>query len=248
MRVVSGLNEVFAQVEEAIIIEDDCVPDQSFFLFCQELLEKYRNDPRVTQIAGLNTQHLNKEFTTSGASYYFSQFGEIWGWATWRRAWQLYDIDIKEWPKAKAEHMLEQRLKDPAFVDYWEHLFDTVYKLAPEPRAFDAWAAQWVFAQLLHGGVSAVPKTNLMLNFGDDEDATRFRADEPEESYRRPVVSLTFPLVHPAHVETNKQADTFTLQHGYNIKSKTIEKVLFFLKRHVPALHSTLKRLKKPQN
>ena len=90
MRVVSGLNWVFTLVEEAIIIEDDCVPDQSFFQFCQELLEKYRNEPRVTQIAGLNTQfHINKAFDTRGASYYFSQFGEIWGWATWRRAWKL---------------------------------------------------------------------------------------------------------------------------------------------------------------
>jgi hypothetical protein len=246
MRVVSGLNWVFEQAEEAIIIEDDCVPDQSFFPFCQELLEKYRNEPRVTQIAGLNTQHKNKKFSTGGASYYFSQFGEIWGWATWRRAWALYDVTLEQWPEAKVQHLLDRRIKDPAVVDYWEHLFDTVYGAGENSRKFDAWAAQWVFALLLHGGLSAVPTTNLMRNLGDDkENATRFRENSSEEDYAlRPVLPLTFPLIHPKQIEVNEQADNYTLHSGFRIKRRVGEKVLFFLKRRAPAVHSALKRLR----
>lgn len=244
MRVVTGLDRVFAQVEEAIIVEDDCVPDASFFTFCQELLEKYRNEPTVMQIAGLNVQQKNKDFTTNGASYYFSQFGEIWGWATWRRAWALYDVKISEWPQAKADRVLEKRLKDPAVVDYWEHMFDTIYA-AQGGRSFDAWAAQWVFAQLIHNGLSAVPQTNLVLNYGDDEDATRVRSDLPGENFRRPVISLTFPLKHPDTIEVNEQADSFTLREGFRIKRKLSEKILFFLKRYVPPVHSAVKNVKR---
>ncbi len=245
MRVVSGLYEVFKKVEDAIIVEDDCVPDVSFFEFCEELLERYRHEPTVMQIAGLNVQQKNKNFTTNGASYYFSQFGEIWGWATWRRAWNLYDVSISKWPQVKAERVLEKRLKDPGVVDYWEHRFDEIYEAGDDMRKFDAWAAQWVFAQLLYGGLSAVPKTNLIQNFGDDEDATRVKDIQAPENYRRPVIALTFPLQHPAHIEVNTQADDFTLYEGFRIKRKISEKILFFFKRYMPSVHNLLRTLKK---
>ncbi|MBR1396888.1 MAG: hypothetical protein IJ563_05075 [Selenomonadaceae bacterium] len=85
-RIVSGINWVFEQTEELIILEDNCVPDLSFFRFCQELLEKYRNDNRVLSIAGSN----HDEFEYFDESYAFSKFSSPWGWATWKRAWILY--------------------------------------------------------------------------------------------------------------------------------------------------------------
>jgi hypothetical protein len=102
-RMVTGLNWVFSLVEESIILEDDCVPDPSFFLFCQELLERYRGDTRIGSISGSNfmEKHLNTD-----ASYFFSQFGGNWGWASWRSEWQRFDRHLTDWPKLKTERML----------------------------------------------------------------------------------------------------------------------------------------------
>lgn len=246
-RVVSGLNWVFEHEERAIILEDDCVPEQTFFQFCEELLERYKDAPHVMQISGLNTQYKNPTYTTNGASYYFSRFGEIWGWATWRRAWKLYDEKLDAWPRAKNENLLSKTLEDPEVVDYWEHMFDQVHAAQGDRKKFDAWAAQWVFTQLLHDGLSAVPKTNLITNLGDDIEATRFREGDRTDEFRRPITSLSFPLIHPTSITINANADTFTLRHGFKIKATLREKILFFLKQHMPRTHKTLKQLFKRQ-
>jgi hypothetical protein len=241
-RITTGLNWVFSQAEEAIILEDDCVPDLTFFRFCTELLERYRDEPRIMQISGLNTQHNNTRYTTAGASYYFSQFGEIWGWATWRRAWELNDSTMSQWPAAKANGMLKARLSKPAHVDYWEHLFDEMHDSA---RKTNVWGAIWVFSSLLHRGLSIVPKTNLITNLGDTPEASHFRGGDRSAEFRRPIVPMQFPLVHPPRIEINQQADLFTLEYGFKIKATLREKTLFTLKRRMPWLHAFLKRLAK---
>lgn len=96
--VSSAIDWFFENVEEGIILEDDCLPSFSFFRFCEELLEKYRDDERIMQIGGTN---LLSEWQRSDDSYYFSKYGAIWGWATWRRAWQYYDVNMKLWPEVK---------------------------------------------------------------------------------------------------------------------------------------------------
>ncbi|OGC80252.1 hypothetical protein A2943_00040 [Candidatus Adlerbacteria bacterium RIFCSPLOWO2_01_FULL_51_16] len=244
-RVVSGLDWVFSEVEEAIILEDDCVPDQSFFPFCEEILLKYRNEPRVMQIAGLNVQHKNRYFNTNGASYYFSQFGEIWGWATWRRAWSLYDAKMGAWPHAKEAGLLQERIKDLGIVDYFEYRFDFVYGAREDRKKSDVWGAQWIFTQLLHGGLSIVPKTNLISNVGDSDDATHKKAATAgSEFLRMKTTPVVFPLVHPQTIEADELADAFSLRVGSGIKKRPIEKGLFFLKHHAPFLHRALKYLK----
>ncbi|MCE9643649.1 glycosyltransferase family 2 protein [Candidatus Parcubacteria bacterium] len=245
-RIVSGLDWVFEAVETAIILEDDCIPDASFFPFCEELLEKYKDDPRIMHIAGMNFQQRNKDFTTDGKSYYFSHFGEIWGWATWRRAWKLYDVNMSAWPKAKKEGMLQNRIQDPAAVDYFEYRFDFVYDAGDNRKISDVWGAQWLFTQWLHDGLAIVPVTNLVSNLGVSPDATHQKAAKVESQFTNaPTVPVTFPLVHPADMEINQVADAFSLKAGYRIKRRASEKVIFFLKRHLPALHAWLKRLRK---
>jgi hypothetical protein len=98
-RISSGLDWVFAQSEEAIILEDDCLPVPSFFWYCDELLQKYRDEPRVMTICGSNWLRE----TPSNDSYVFTTHCSIWGWATWRRAWRTYDVDLKSWPAKKLE-------------------------------------------------------------------------------------------------------------------------------------------------
>ena len=92
-RISSGLNWVFNNTEEAIILEDDCVPDQSFFKFCEEMLDRYRGNKNIMMIGGSNPL---KDFEIENA-YTFSKYYQIWGWATWKRAWDKYDIDMKGW-------------------------------------------------------------------------------------------------------------------------------------------------------
>jgi hypothetical protein len=94
-RISSGLDWVFKQCDEAIILEDDTLPHSTFFRFCSELLERYRDDQRVMMICGQNLQFGRK---VNPYSYYFSRCPHIWGWATWRRAWNHFDLKMKSWP------------------------------------------------------------------------------------------------------------------------------------------------------
>ncbi len=115
---VSGaVDWFFEQETEGIILEDDCLPDQSFFLFCQELLEQYRDDTRIMQIGGTNYQFGKKR---TNYSYYFSRYGHLWGWASWRRAWSFYDEKMKQWPTAKQNGILLHWADDWGFIRYWE--------------------------------------------------------------------------------------------------------------------------------
>jgi len=245
-RIVSGLSWVFETAESAIILEDDCIPDASFFPFCEDLLEKYKDEPRIMHIAGMNFQQKNRDFTTNGASYYFSRFGEIWGWATWRRAWNLYDVNMVTWPKAKEQGLLRKRIQDPAAVDYFEYRFDFVHNAGDDRTISDVWGAQWLFAQWLNDGLAIVPVTNLVSNLGVSPDATHQKATKVESQFTNaPTVPVAFPLVHPGDMEINQIADAFSLKAGYRIKRRVSEKVIFFLKLHLPALHTWLKRLRK---
>ena len=130
-RVISGLDWVFSLVEEAIILEDDCLPDPSFFPFCTELLERYRNETQVGLIAGFS--HLDESFPFQD-SYVFSIMVGIWGWATWRRAWQHYDEHLRTWPQLRANGFLNNVLADKKAVDFWTRIFDAMYEgTGPKP-------------------------------------------------------------------------------------------------------------------
>src|SRR5580700_9379844 len=96
MRLATGITWVFEHVDRAIILEHDCLPDPTFFRFCEELLEKYKDDERVMHISGTNFQAGNKRFDCR-ESYYFSLVPQIWGFATWARAWKHYDVAMKRW-------------------------------------------------------------------------------------------------------------------------------------------------------
>ena len=115
-RVSSGLNWVFETVEEAIILEDDCLPHPTFFRFCEELLERYRHDDRIMTISGNNLQ-FGRPHTEDG--YYFSRYTHIWGWASWRRAWRFYDLEMKAWPELRNTNWLAEKMKSERSANYW---------------------------------------------------------------------------------------------------------------------------------
>jgi hypothetical protein len=168
IRVSSGLDWVFEMVEEAILLEDDCLPNPSFFPFCETLLDWYREDKRIMMISGNNVLG---EWKSDSQSYHFSYYGSIWGWASWRRAWQYYDVDIKLWQNQEARNRLRDIIANNYQYKVRSKNFDDAYS-----KRVDAWDYQWNLARLLQSGLSIVPCVNLISNIGFGEDATNTKS------------------------------------------------------------------------
>lgn len=200
-RVSSGIDWVFGQEEEAIILEDDCLPEPGFFRFCQELLERYRHDQRIGMISGDNFQFGHRR---NDDSYYFSKYVHIWGWASWRDRWVgSYDVTMARWPRIRDEAWLSDMLGNTREVAYWHKIFERVHR-----GEIDTWDYQWVFANWVEGRMSILPAVNMVTNMGFDGNATHTTgASELANLARYPV---SFPLKHPLGVIRNTQADRFS--------------------------------------
>jgi hypothetical protein len=204
LRPPSGLDWVFQQVGHCIILEDDCVPHPSFFPYCQSLLERYRDDTRVMLISGDNFQFGRQR---TPYSYYFSSLVHIWGWATWSRAWQKYDRDIKLWPEVKRAGWLQDILGDKHQARYWTGRFDAIV------AGLNTWDFQWIFSCWMNSGMCILPAVNLVSNIGFHRDATH--TTEAGLLANQSVEEMIFPLVHPPYMIRDRAADTFTYERCY---------------------------------
>lgn len=157
--VAEAITWVFKNEESAIIIEEDCVPTLSFFTFCDKLLEKYKDDNRICMISGNN---YTEEKNAVEESYFFSKYGHIWGWATWRRAWAGYDFEMKDWPIFKDSNQLNNIFSTKKEQNYYLNYFNKFY-LKEEKNT---WDCQWLYCRLKNYGLSIVPKSNLVTNIG----------------------------------------------------------------------------------
>ncbi|MCP2500538.1 MAG: glycosyltransferase family 2 protein [Deltaproteobacteria bacterium] len=200
-RVSSGLDWVFETVEEAIILEDDCLPHPTFFRFCEELLDRYRDDERVAQIGGANFQFGKKR---TPYSYYFSVFNHIWGWATWRRVWRSYDLDMTRWPEIRDSKWLRDFSTDTSGMEFWYRYFQKAYQ-----GEIDTWDYQWAFSCWLQRRLTVLPNINLVSNIGFLQDATHTKSSRSRLG-NIPTEPLQFPLIHPPYIARNVEADTFT--------------------------------------
>ena len=198
-RVPTGISWVFDNVEEAIIFEDDCRPNQSFFKFCEKLLDEYRDDERVMQICGNNFQ-LKK--VQNKYSYFFSNHNICWGWATWRRAWEHYDIGVKLWPALKKTSWLINLVKDYKAYDYWADKFTRAFE---NDGNIGTWDYQWTFACWAQHGLSILPNTTLVSNIGFGENATHTK--KVSKIAYLPTEKMYFPLKHPPYMIRNMEAD-----------------------------------------
>lgn len=199
-RPASGISWLFDHVEEAIILEDDCVPDPSFFRYCAEMLQRYRDDERVMHIAGstYRTQPAPTPY-----SYYFSHFNGAWGWATWRRAWRHFDPAVRLWHDLRQTSWLADIVEDEAAVRYWAAEFERAYDRSGD---VSYWDHQWTFACWAHSGLSIVPRANLVSNIGCGPDATHtLLEDDPLGNV--PAAEIEFPLRHPPNVLVSREAD-----------------------------------------
>lgn len=202
-RVASGLDWVFEQVEEAIILEDDCLPDATFFPFCAELLERYRDDPRVSMICGSNFQQGKRR---SPDSYFFGLHVTVWGWASWRKVWQNYDVEMRRWAELKDTSWLPDLLKNPVASKYWRETFEATFQ-----GKLDTWDYQFFFSWWSQNSLALIPDRNLVTNIGFGSAATRTQDNLPSMA-NLPLKPMDFPLVHPTDVVLNREADDFAFK------------------------------------
>lgn len=203
LAVSSAIDWFFSQVEQGIILEDDCLPEQSFFWFCQELLERYKDNERIMHISGNNFQkHKIKD------SYYFSQISHIWGWATWRRAWHRYDIKIKTFPDFVKKETITKIFPKKIQQRFWLNVLNRNY------LGLDSnWDYQWAYTLLNNHGLAIHPKVNLVSNIGFGAEASH--SFNPSDSFANwSTGSLNFPLKHPTDIIVDKRADDFVMRHN----------------------------------
>ena len=197
-RVSSAITWFFEHEAEGIILEDDCHPGDTFFQFCGELLNRYREDERVMLISG--DRGLQRDAPID-RSYYFSKYSLTWGWATWRRAWRHYDVHLATWEEFKSSGRLRRKCFDDRECAYW---------ITKVERALsgdlDAWDYQWMITCWMQGGLAVIPRCNLVKNVGFRDDATHTK-DKLLGDYSYDASPLAFPLNHPDTVGPERRLE-----------------------------------------
>lgn len=181
---VSGAIDWFFENEEmGIILEDDCLPNQSFFWFCEELLEKYKDDMRVFIISGYNKQN---EWEKQINDYFFSNFGGIWGWASWRRAWKHYDVKMSDIEDFIDQNNFEKQLGKRIGSQRQNTIYSNIIL-----KNVDTWDYQWAYTRHKNNGLACVPKYSLIENIGFGDDATHTFGFNNDNIVKQ---EITFPL------------------------------------------------------
>ena len=212
--VSTAINWFFEDVEEGIILEDDCLPEPSFFQYCEELLDHFRNDSRIMAISGDNFQD---GISRTEYSYYFSRYPHCWGWATWKAAWEKWDGDLTDWEELRDSFFFNsvEKINTP-FYSYWTKIFDDVKK-----GKIDSWNYPWIYSCWVQNGLTVLPDNNLVRNIGFGEHATHTKDDSNAQS-QIPTHEITFPLSHPPFVLRNSDADSYFETNGLGLVSSTV--------------------------
>jgi len=196
-RFSTGIDWVFETAGSAIFIEDDCIADPTFFKFCDELLERYKDDKRIMTISGNNFQFGSQP---TKYSYYFSRYPHVWGWATWKRAWKCYDGDISDWPSRRNSSWLKDVTHGFIISKFWKYIFDRLYG-----GKINTWDYQLTYASFKNHGLNIIPSVNLVTNVGYGADSTNIK--KLNITIGVPTSSMQFPLVHPKHFVVDDIAD-----------------------------------------
>jgi len=205
--VSTAISWFFTHVERGIILEDDIIPDPSFFPFCTNLLDLYEKDHSVFAISGCNFVPSGFQ-TASNDSFRFSQVPHIWGWATWRDRWEMYSLDIEGWRHQLPMRKLWQKSGGnlPAMV-YWSGTFELLAR-----KEVDTWDGQLVYCSMVNNSLTATSNVNLIENIGFDLEATHTVEDRDE---LQPVVPMKFPLIVPVNVSLDRKADAWTRRNHF---------------------------------
>ena len=197
-RISSGIDWVFNNVEESIILEDDCLPDISFFDYTENLLNIYENDTRVMQIGGTSW---NPSSLPKPDSYFFTCYPISWGWATWKRAWTFYDFNMTSW----LSNMNQSMIYSPFSTDIEKNRRKEIWNQTYEGQ-IDTWDYQWFYSIRLQNGICISPRKNLIKNIGLRSDGTHTLSAD-HHLCNLPVYNADKPLSHPVNIIRNAKAD-----------------------------------------
>lgn len=217
MAVSSAITWFFENVEEGIILEDDCLPDISFFGFCAELLQYYRFNNAIMHIGGANFQDGR---TRGDGSYYFSTCNHIWGWATWKRAWDKYDIKLSSFPQY-LENKIISDFANSDMKKYWTRRFKLAYE-----NKIDTWDIHWQYAMITNNGLAIIPNKNLISNIGFNTLATH-TVDRFNPLANIPISPLD-TIVHPSQIRANYDADIYSFRKYFS--PSKLRKLYYFIK------------------
>ncbi len=210
--VVSAINWFFSHEEEGIILEDDCLPADTFFFFCDAMLKKYRDDKRISTITGSNLQDGKK---WGNATYYFSQLSNIWGWATWKRFWKDYDPSLKKYEEAEVAFQLKKIFSDIFIQKEWLGIF-----IKLKENKIDTWDYQLQLLTFFENGLCITPNINLISNIGFREDATHTNDIHHHAHHANLPLGEISEIIHPDYFLPEKEADYFILKKEFYLKEK----------------------------
>lgn len=220
--VAGAIQWFFENVEQGIILEDDCLPEISFFDYCEKLLNYYKDNERIMHITG--DSPLDRK--VGEASYYFATIQHCWGWASWRRAWKYYDSTMKTISFKDMKKTLKKRYKDFNIRDYWQNWF---YRTGD----INTWDYQWTYSIISKDGICINPNLNMVSNIGFGADSTHTSNSEDENANRKTYPMDTENIIHPSKIECDREADfeiaikrfgliPFSLKHNLSREIKRI--------------------------
>jgi hypothetical protein len=227
--VSNAISWFFENVEEGIIVEDDCLPCFQFYDYCQTLLSHYKENDQVCCVSGNNFQN---GFWRSDGSYYFSRYNHCWGWASWRRAWSHYDANLDSWKAIRGTRRLHKIFSNPLELDYWSSLCDSMlFNGVP-----DTWDIRWFIGCAINERLTAIPNKNLVVNIGFGEGATHC------SSYKIEMVpeNIEGTVNHPTWILRNAEADDYTFKTVY--LPTYARKQNFAIRKFRNALHKLKRR------
>ncbi|GAB5560629.1 MAG: hemolytic protein HlpA [Synoicihabitans sp.] len=202
-RMISAINWAFKTEERLITLEEDCVAHPTFFRYCEELLERYAEEPQIGMISG--NQFAPPYWTDSPeSSYSFTWLSQIWGFATWRRAWANMDASYTHWPEEKEKGMLADIFENPRDQRYWARNFDG-------KRNPGCWDYRWAFSRWRQRQLGIVPRVNLVSNIGFGPEATH-TIDAGHRVANTALSAMSFPLRHPTKITRDRNMDTYNAQ------------------------------------
>lgn len=201
----SAISWFFEHEEEGIILEDDCLPHPDFFPYCESLLPYYRNNESIFAITGNNFQNGNWR---GHGSYYFSKYCHIWGWASWRRAWKYFDLNLSFWTEWSKSEDIKEKLPYKSERKFWLNKFEKV-----SYQESDIWDYQWTASVWYHGGLTATPNVNLVSNIGFGPDSTHTKSST--SPYANLKTYKIGEISHPGTISQNIESDTFTFLYHF---------------------------------
>lgn len=207
----------FENEDRLIIIEDDCIPSMPFFYYCNELLERYKNDSRIWIISG---NQYNEEAVTTPHSYFFSRYGHSWGWATWKRCWMSMDMEMTKYPLIIKQDLYKAAFRTNKEAVFFQKLVDNIYN--DKEMKSHIWDFQFGFTLTSNGGLSIVPIKNLVTNIG----YMGTHSSSKNSFHDRPVDQSFKIISHPDFILPDVNYDEYHFKHHWNRKTPFLKRLV----------------------